>query len=41
MSGAEGAVREHKTSFHAIISIIRKEGFFGVYNGYEEFIFLI
>lgn len=33
MSGAEGAVREHKTSFHAVVNIVRKEGFFGVYNG--------
>ncbi|XP_028397995.1 mitochondrial 2-oxoglutarate/malate carrier protein-like [Dendronephthya gigantea] len=33
MSGAEGAMREHKTSFHAVVNIVRKEGFLGVYNG--------
>lgn len=32
--GAGGAMREHKTSFHAVVSIVRKEGFLGVYNGY-------
>lgn len=33
MSGVGGASRAHKTSIHAIASILRNEGFFGVYNG--------
>ena len=28
-----GTTREHKTSFHALRSIIRNEGLFGVYVG--------
>lgn len=33
MSGVGGAVKTHQTSIHAIMSILRNEGFFGVYNG--------
>ncbi|KAJ7394499.1 hypothetical protein OS493_000313 [Desmophyllum pertusum] len=33
MSGVGGAVKAHKSSLHAIASILRQEGFFGVYNG--------
>jgi len=33
MSGVGGAVKEHRTSLHAVASILRKEGLFGVYNG--------
>lgn len=32
--GEGGAVRQHKTSLHAIARVIRDEGFFGIYNGY-------
>ena len=33
MSGAGGGAKEHKTSFHALTSIFRKEGFKGIYAG--------
>ncbi|XP_031554429.1 mitochondrial 2-oxoglutarate/malate carrier protein-like isoform X2 [Actinia tenebrosa] len=33
MSGIGGAVKEHRSSVHAVMSILRNEGFFGVYNG--------
>ena len=33
LSGVGGAAREHKTSLHAIQSIIKNEGFFGLYVG--------
>ncbi|KAK2154038.1 hypothetical protein LSH36_278g00040 [Paralvinella palmiformis] len=33
MSGEGGASKEHKTSLHAIRSIIRNEGFTGIYSG--------
>ncbi len=33
MSGVEGAAREHKTSFHALITIFRNEGILGLYAG--------
>ncbi|CAI8008665.1 Mitochondrial 2-oxoglutarate/malate carrier protein [Geodia barretti] len=33
LSGEGGAVREHKTSFHAISRVIRSEGVLGLYNG--------
>ena len=32
--GVGGAVKTHKSSLHAIASILRQEGFFGVYNGF-------
>ena len=32
--GEGGATRQHKTSLHAIVRVIREEGFFGIYNGY-------
>ena len=31
--GVGGAAKTHKSSLHAIASILRQEGFFGVYNG--------
>ena len=31
--GVGGASKTHKSSLHAIASILRQEGFFGVYNG--------
>jgi len=34
LSGEGGAAREHKTSFHALTNIFRKEGFRGIYAGY-------
>lgn len=37
-TGAEGVAREHKTSFHAVFNIVKKEGVFGVYNGLENII---
>lgn len=33
MSGVGGAAKAHKSSLHAIASILRQEGVFGVYNG--------
>ncbi|XP_076315320.1 mitochondrial 2-oxoglutarate/malate carrier protein-like [Tachypleus tridentatus] len=33
LSGEGGKAREHKTSFHAIKSIVKKEGLFGLYTG--------
>lgn len=33
MSGVGGAAKAHKSSLHAIVSILRQEGVFGVYNG--------
>lgn len=33
MSGVGGSTKTHKSTFHAITSILRQEGFFGVYNG--------
>ena len=33
VAGEGGAVREHKTSFHAISRVIRSEGVLGLYNG--------
>lgn len=33
MSGEGGAAKEHKTSFHAIRSILRNEGIRGIYSG--------
>jgi solute carrier family 25 oxoglutarate transporter 11 len=33
MSGAEGAAREYKTSFHALTTIFHKEGIRGLYAG--------
>ena len=33
-AGEGGAVKEHKTSFHAIARVVRNEGMFGLYNGY-------
>lgn len=33
ISGAGGAAREHKTSFHALVTIFRKEGLRGIYAG--------
>ena len=33
VSGEGGASKEHKTSLHAIRSIIRNEGFTGIYSG--------
>ena len=35
MSGEGGGVKEHKTSFHALSSVFRKEGFRGIYAGYQ------
>ena len=32
--GEGGAIRQHKTSLHAIARVIRDEGLFGIYNGY-------
>ena len=31
--GEGGKGREHRTSFHAILRILRNEGFLGIYNG--------
>ena len=31
--GEGGVVREHRTSLHAIVKIVRNEGVFGIYNG--------
>lgn len=31
--GEGGALREHKTSFHAISQVVRNEGVLGLYNG--------
>lgn len=39
ISGEGGAVREHKTSFHAFIRILRSEGFFGIYAGLSAALF--
>ena len=39
--GVGGAVKAHKSSLHAIASILRQEGFFGVYNGLVCLIFLL
>lgn len=36
MSGEGGAAREHKTSFHALANIFRKEGLSGIYAGYKD-----
>jgi solute carrier family 25 oxoglutarate transporter 11 len=33
LSGEGGAVREHKTSLHAISRVVRGEGILGLYNG--------
>jgi len=33
LSGAGGGAREHKTAFHALVNISRKEGVLGLYNG--------
>lgn len=33
MSGLGGAVREHKSTVHAIINILRGEGFLAIYTG--------
>lgn len=33
MSGVGGGVREHKTTFHALTTIFRNEGFAGIYAG--------
>ena len=32
-AGEGGAAKEYKTSFHALASIVKKEGITGVYNG--------
>lgn len=34
LSGEGGKAREHKTSLHAIRSIMKQEGLFGMYAGY-------
>lgn len=31
--GEGGKSRDHRTSFHAILKIVRSEGVFGMYNG--------
>ncbi|XP_064610965.1 mitochondrial 2-oxoglutarate/malate carrier protein-like [Liolophura sinensis] len=33
LSGMGGEAREHKTSFHAVRSILKNEGIFGIYSG--------
>jgi len=33
MSGIAGGAKEHKTAFHALVSIVKNEGVLGVYNG--------
>ena len=33
MSGVGGGAKEYKTSFHALTSIFRNEGFKGIYAG--------
>lgn len=33
LSGLGGAVREHKSTGHAIVNIVRGEGFFAIYTG--------
>lgn len=33
MSGIDGASKTHKSSFHAMLAIMRSEGFLGLYNG--------
>jgi solute carrier family 25 oxoglutarate transporter 11 len=33
LTGVGGAVKEHRSSMHAIMSILRNEGLLGVYNG--------
>ena len=38
MSGLGGGAKEHKTSFHALRSIFRNEGFSGTYAGYMNII---
>ena len=32
--GEGGAIKEHRTSFHAVARILRNEGFLGIYTGY-------
>ena len=32
-SGEGGKGRDHRTSIHAAMKILRNEGFFGMYNG--------
>lgn len=39
MSGEGGAAREHKTSFHALANIFRKEGLSGIYAGLSAGLF--
>ena len=31
--GEKGAVRQHKSTFHAVASVVRQEGFLELYNG--------
>ncbi|KAK3749172.1 hypothetical protein QZH41_010368, partial [Actinostola sp. cb2023] len=38
-TGVGGAAKEHRSSIHAIMSILRKEGFIGVYNGLSAGLF--
>ena len=38
IAGEGGAVREHKTSFHAISRVIRSEGVLGLYNGWAPLV---
>ncbi|XP_064384029.1 mitochondrial 2-oxoglutarate/malate carrier protein-like isoform X1 [Halichondria panicea] len=39
LSGEGGANRVHKTSFHALVRIVRTEGFFALYNGLSAGLF--
>ncbi|XP_065192125.1 mitochondrial 2-oxoglutarate/malate carrier protein-like [Sycon ciliatum] len=39
MSGEGGKVREHKTSFHAVLKIFQKEGLRGMYTGLSAGLF--
>lgn len=39
LSGAGGAVKEHKTSFHVLRAVIKNEGLFALYNGLSAGLF--